>query len=199
MLLTLFRETRGRDVAISTLAGPAARIGRLSNRSCLGRAPLPDQAPEGHRHGHSRFPSQEGSSSSFGLADDCPDKFLRPTCVNDALHERPILGAIPAHTNEHIDVGKHHTASPLVAVSAFWEGYGRFGHIAQVLCRGKTWPIRGRGFTEQEFGRATEECRSWSMRKRITATPLPCESWRREGTSSSPKHDAGGDYDAPGL
>ena len=59
---------------------------------------------------------------------------------------------------------------------------------ARVLCRAKdVAAFEELGFGEQEYWKGLPgACRSWSMRKRITATPLPCEGWRREGTSSSP-------------
>jgi hypothetical protein len=60
---------------------------------------------------------------------------------------------------------------------------------AQVLCRAKdvaAFEELGFGGTGVLEGATGGRVRSWSRRKRITATPLPSESWRREGTSSSP-------------
>ena len=57
---------------------------------------------------------------------------------------------------------------------------------AQVLCRAKdVAAFEELGFGEQEYWKGLPEGVSFLVRKRIMATPLPCESWRSEGTSSS--------------
>src|ERR1035437_6591522 len=100
-----------------------------------------------------------------------------------------VFGAIPARTNETYRYRKTATAaSPLVAVSASWEGTWEIGHTPRSSATPKTWQ-RSRNWVlgNRNIGRGyRRECRSWSMRKRITATPLPCENWRREGMSSWP-------------
>jgi hypothetical protein len=59
---------------------------------------------------------------------------------------------------------------------------------AQVLCRAKdVAAFEELGFGEREYWKGLPEGVSFLVdEERITATPLPCESWRREGTSSSP-------------
>ena len=54
---------------------------------------------------------------------------------------------------------------------------------AQVLYRAKdVAAFEELGLGNRSIGRGYRRaCRSWSMRKRIMATPLPCENWRREG------------------
>src|SRR5258708_27371279 len=115
--------------------------------------------------------------------------FWEPPAANDDLNERPGLRAIRARTNETHRYRETATAaSPLVAVSASWEGTWEIGHTPRFSAAPKTWP-RSRNWVlgNRSIGRGYRTaCRSWSMRKRITATPLPCESWLREGTSSSP-------------
>src|SRR5436309_12486073 len=100
-----------------------------------------------------------------------------------------VLGAIPARTNETHRYRKTATAaSPLVAVSASWEGTWEIGHMPRFSAAPKTWS-RSRNWVlgNRSIGRGYRRgYRSWSMRKRIMATPLRCESWRSEGTSSSP-------------
>ena len=51
---------------------------------------------------------------------------------------------------------------------------------AQVLCRAKdVAAFEELGFGNRSIGRGYRtECRSWSIRKPITATPLPSEIWR---------------------
>src|SRR5450759_1602233 len=83
-----------------------------------------------------------------------------------------VLGATPARTNETHRYRKTATAvNPLVAVSASWEGTWEIGHTPRSSAAPKTWP-RSRNWVlgNRSIGRGyRRECRSWSMRKRITA------------------------------
>src|ERR1019366_5995316 len=99
-----------------------------------------------------------------------------------------VLGAIPARTNETHRYRKTATAaSPLVAVSASWEGTWEIGHTPGFSAAPKTWP-RSRNWVlgnigEQEYWKGLPEGVSFLVDEEAnTATPLPCESWRREGT-----------------
>src|SRR5438309_1113595 len=113
-----------------------------------------------------------------------------------------VLGAIPARTNETYRYRKTATAaSPLVAVSASWEGTWEIGHMPRFSAAPKTWP-RSKNWVlgNRSIGRGYQRaCRSWSMRKRITATPLPLRELAERGYVFIAQHGAGGDYDAGRL
>src|SRR4029077_16175685 len=123
-----------------------------------------DQAPDGlPSRPTRRFRTQEGSLSQFSVLRTTRMMGLwDPPAVNDDLNERLGLRAIPARTNE---------------THRYREGTWEIGHTPGSSAAPKTRP-RSRNWVlgNRSIGRGyRRECRSWSMRKRITATPLPCE------------------------
>src|ERR1017187_7042317 len=113
-----------------------------------------------------------------------------------------VVDAIPARTNEIHRYRKTATAaSPLVAVSASWEGTWEIGHTPRFSAAPKTWP-RSMNWVlgNRSIGRGYRTAGgSWWLRKRITASPLPCENWLREGPSSSPNPRREETMTPPGL
>ena len=136
---------------------------------------LGDCAPRSHCH------------ASFRDADEGMDESLRTT-----LRERRFAPATRSEgpyqlvLTKYIDIGKQpQRRVRLWLFPPLGRAHGRSGIRPGPLPRQRRGRVRGTGFLgNRSIGRGyRRECRSWSIRKRITATPLPCESWRREGTS----------------
>src|SRR5687768_9435882 len=83
----------------------------------------------------------------------------------------------------------------------FLEGTWEIGHTRKSSAASKTWPCSRNWVLAKSSigGDCQRACRSWLTKRPTTATPLPCENWLREGTSSSASMTPEESTTQPGL